>query len=239
MGYIENIHDKEKIASKIFIKGWNRRIITLFKQMARLDDRLIAKVTSMKMEGVKFFRGHKLYDNVIKIFPKDEAKKELVKMNKTYFSLYQVNNFWCKIFKVVMEYVTIDGRFTKIYSYHFVLLNHFRHSIKIYFPYYLMCSLNDNLANHIKNPKVSPLAHQGLILLIYEHFEARANRIQSQIQDNDREYLPNNDFGNSAWEDDKEVHPPTEKIIKTSKKKKAKFLKNKSHKNESEEDMEI
>lgn len=70
-----------------------------------------------------------------------------------------------------MEYLTVDGGFTKIYNYNFAILNHFRHGAKIYLPLYLASSLNESLADHVKKPSFYPLAHQGLILLIYEYIK--------------------------------------------------------------------
>lgn len=61
--------------------------------------------------------------------------------------------------KVIMEFVMVDERFTKVYSYHFVFLNHFRYGNKVFVPYYLVSSLNDCLVDHIKSPKLSPFAH--------------------------------------------------------------------------------
>lgn len=37
-----------------------------------------------------------------------------------------------------MEYLTLDGRFSRIYGHHFVIMNHFRYGVKISFSFYLM-----------------------------------------------------------------------------------------------------
>lgn len=73
-----------------------------------------------------------------------------------------------------MEHLTVDGRFTKIYNYHFAILNHFHHGAKISLPFYLASSLNESLTDYAKNPNSYPIAHKGLILLIFEHLKDKA-----------------------------------------------------------------
>lgn len=73
-----------------------------------------------------------------------------------------------------MKFFTLDGRFTKIYGHHFVLLNHFRHNEKISFPFYLLSSLSASIFDFKENPHVNPVLHQGLISLIYKQLKVRA-----------------------------------------------------------------
>lgn len=62
----------------------------------------------------------------------------------------------------------MEGHFTRVHTYNFVLLNIFRHEKRISLHYYLFRSLSRSLNKHSKNP-TSPMIHSGLILLIYEH----------------------------------------------------------------------
>lgn len=71
-----------------------------------------------------------------------------------------------------MHYITLDGRFTKFYGYHFVLLNHFRHDEKVNFPYFLLCSMNATIKAYKENPMGDTAMHQGLMVLIYDHLKA-------------------------------------------------------------------
>lgn len=94
----------------------------------------------------------------------------------------------------------MDGHFTRVYSYHFSLLNHFRYKVRVSFPYYLLYSLRKSLDDHKKNPKGFPILHTGLIRLIFEHYQkmpAPANLdAPSNSEEEDTEpscigYLPN------------------------------------------------
>lgn len=58
-------------------------------------------------------------------------------------------------------------------THYFVLLNHFRHDIKISFPYYLFTSMSKAISRFKKKPSMNPALHEGLLLLIYEHFKAQ------------------------------------------------------------------
>lgn len=74
--------------------------------------------------------------------------------------------------KVVIEYITLDSRFDRVRTFHFVLLNHFRHKVKISFTFYLYTSMCKALSSFKKKPFVNPALYEGLLLLIHEHFKA-------------------------------------------------------------------
>lgn len=78
---------------------------------------------------------------------------------------------WQDVVEEIMRYVTLEGRYTMINTYHFLLLNHFKHKKRISFPYYLLISLDLGIKDYMKNPK-NLVLHVGLILLIYEHVKA-------------------------------------------------------------------
>lgn len=75
---------------------------------------------------------------------------------------------WHDVVEEIMRYVTLEGRYIVINTYHFLLLNHYRHKKWISFLYYLLMSLDSGIKDHMKNPR-NPVLHVGLILLIYEH----------------------------------------------------------------------
>ena len=65
-----------------------------------------------------------------------------------------------------MEYLTLDGRFTKLYGYHFMLENHFQHDVRINFSFYLMKSLSISTQAIQKDPNGEHVFHEGLMVLI-------------------------------------------------------------------------
>lgn len=70
-----------------------------------------------------------------------------------------------------MYYITLDSWFTRIFSHHFFLLNHFRYGIKISIPLYLYTSLNSSINGIRENVVTNPPLHDGLMLLIYEYIK--------------------------------------------------------------------
>lgn len=71
-----------------------------------------------------------------------------------------------------MEYLTLDCHSTRVYGHHFVIMNHFRHGVKMSFLFYLMSILRANFNDHKKNPSKFPILHEGLLVLIDSHFHA-------------------------------------------------------------------
>lgn len=68
----------------------------------------------------------------------------------------------------IMRYITLNGRYASIFSYHFTILNYFRHGKIISIPFYLASSLENSLEKHLENPN-NPVLHEGLIVLIMEY----------------------------------------------------------------------
>lgn len=170
---MEKLHGSRNSVSYGFAKSQSNNRVTLFGQTWQIDENMIAEVTGLKTEGTKFYRDQMYAAEAFKNFPKleDEKGKLAKKDNISYYTPQQVKPFWQKVLRALMDYLTVDGRFTKIYNYHFSILNHFCHGAKISLPFYLASSLNESLADHAKKPNSYPLAHQGLILIIYEHLK--------------------------------------------------------------------
>lgn len=70
-----------------------------------------------------------------------------------------------------MWYMMLEGRFKVLLGHHFTLLNHFRHGLFIFFPFFLLSSLESFVYAHLKNRRALIL-HEGPILLIMEHVQS-------------------------------------------------------------------
>ena len=77
--------------------------------------------------------------------------------------------------QAIIYYVTLDTRFSRVFSHHFVLLNHFRHGIKVSIPFYLLSSLKDSIKGIREKTIANPPLHEGLMLLIYKHIKSPFN----------------------------------------------------------------
>ena len=67
---------------------------------------------------------------------------------------------------VVIEYLTLDGRFTKIFGHHFMLVNYFKHRVRISFPFYLRQLLDYMILSIQNDPEGDHAFHEGLMVLI-------------------------------------------------------------------------
>ena len=88
--------------------------------------------------GNNFYRDRKIFDSVVDNFPKmSKERKNLVKKKGiTYLQPNSLKKFWRIILRAIVSYITLHGRFSRVYTYHFFMLNHFRHNVNISIPFY-------------------------------------------------------------------------------------------------------
>ena len=133
---------------------------------------VVLTIIEIPIEGFKFSRDKKLSSNVVKDFVKSTKKMNDLKESKMFYEMDSIKNLWRYVLCIVIEYITLDPRFDRVQTHHFVLLNHFWHASKISFPYYLLTSMSNAVSSFKKNLTVNPALHEGFLLLIHEHFKA-------------------------------------------------------------------
>ncbi len=121
----------------------------------------------------KFFRYKKLLANAVKDFEESEKELKALKKIDTYYVPNSMKKRWRYVLKAVIEYITLDPRFDRARTHHFVILNHFWKKARISFPFYLLTSMSKVMDNFKKKPIANPALHEGLLLLIHEHFKAQ------------------------------------------------------------------
>ena len=85
---------------------------------------VIAKATGLELDGINFYREQKLSDRPVNEFLESEHEKIcLVKIGNSYINMASVSHPWHFVSFMIMEYLTLDGRFMKCYGYHFMLAN--------------------------------------------------------------------------------------------------------------------
>lgn len=91
-----------------------------------MNEDLIVVITSLSTDGAKFYKERKFSEKEIKLFSKEEKeKKDLVRDKTTSYNTVKIKTIWGDALKALLEYVTLDGRCTRYFSYHFAFLNHF------------------------------------------------------------------------------------------------------------------
>ena len=99
----------------------------------------------------------------------EDSTKEfnrLVKICNSYFNPSSILHHWVCVMFVIIEYLNLDGCFTKIYGHHFMFVNHFRHRVRINFPFYLRKSLGNSILAFKNDFEGDHACHEGLIFLI-------------------------------------------------------------------------
>ena len=111
------------------------------------------------MEGINFYKDRKVFDKVVDEFVEStKERKRLVKISNFYFGPNNISRPWRFVLFSLIEYITLDGHFTKIYGHHFILVNHFRNRVWINFPFYLRQSLGSTIVTLQNNPDEIMLA---------------------------------------------------------------------------------
>ena len=96
-------------------------------QRMEVTEEVIVEATDLELEGLNFYRERKLSDRAVDDFVDSETEKaRLVKIGKSFIKMASISRPWWFVMFVIMEYLTLDERFTKCYGYHFMLANHFR-----------------------------------------------------------------------------------------------------------------
>ena len=160
------------------------------------------------VDGMNFYRDKKVSNKVVNKFAEiAKERKHLVKISNSYFSSNNISCPWRFVLFSLIEYVTLDGCFTKICGHHFMLVNHFRHGLRIDFPFYLCQSLgstNLTLSNDLEGDHAF---HEGLMVLIINLLKAKKvdkPRVSIKDLDYDTEGRDLDEVSNKDLEDDEE-----------------------------------
>lgn len=109
-------------------------------------------ITSLQMEGNKFYKEHKASKETLSIFFDKYSERDRVrKMVDGVYNRKDLMRLWVDIAEVAMRMITLNGHYVSIFLYHFTILDHFRHDRKIYMSFCLLSYLENSLSNHEKN----------------------------------------------------------------------------------------
>ena len=170
--FVEKLHGFDPEVTNSMVNSWNNGRVKVNGVSFQITEEVVAEVTGIPMEGFKFYRDKKLSSNAIKDFVKNSKELNKLIKKESFFVTETIKNLWRYVLYGIIEYVTLDPRFDRVRTHHFVILNQFRHDSKISFPFYLFTSMNRVISSFKKKATVNPALHEGLLLLIHEHFKA-------------------------------------------------------------------
>lgn len=161
----------------------------------KIIERLIVEVTGFSQEGMSFFRDKKMSANAVNTFIKnDKEKSKLVKIDN-FYNIESIKKFWGFVLRIIIEYVTLEPRFDRVRAHHFVLLNHFRHKVKISFPFYIYTSMTKNIESYKKCLVKNLALHEGLLLLIFVFLKTQTRVKSIRVSGGSSENTASSDSG--------------------------------------------
>jgi len=142
--------------------GLNSKVAMLELQVS---PEVISAVTEIPRGQEEWFKNFKFDMNTCKEFLKDAYVNE--DLSKAVPRNY-VKEHYALLLTCIQKYLTCEGRYNKVYSYHFKLLLHFTGKISIDLPFYMFRSLS-KMCDKVQLRKEvceTSLFHHGLIKLL-------------------------------------------------------------------------
>ena len=170
--YIMKLHGFDQEVTKSMVESWKDGRVKVNGVYFRITEEVIVTITEIPIDGFKFFRDKKLSANAVRDFVESEKELKALRKIDTYYVPDSIKKWWRYVLRAVIEYFTFDPRFDRAPTHHFVILNHFRHKVRFSFPYYLLTSMCKAVESFKRKPIANPALHEGLLLLIHEHFKA-------------------------------------------------------------------
>lgn len=147
-----------------------------------IDEDFVAEVTRLSSSWRKFYRDRGAAKKTLANFFKFDEKKKLREVGSGGHAHKSLKPLWRDLVLDIMHYFTLEGRFSIVYSYHFMLLNHLCHKVLVSFPFYLLLSMENSIENHRKNPK-KVILHEGLMNLMFSHIKLKLIPISPKTLD--------------------------------------------------------
>lgn len=159
-----------------FFRNWNNGVLIVYGAEFRIHEPFIIEISRLSMEGKKFYWERKNSDEALSIFYDKKSDWSRVKKNEDGgYNRKDLLKIWVDIAKFIVRYITLEGHYASIFSYHFTILNHLRHDKIFSIPFYLLSSLENSIHKNFENEE-NPVLHEGLILLVVEFSRARKVR---------------------------------------------------------------
>ncbi len=170
--FFEKLHGFDREVTNNMVNSWNNGKVKVNGVSFQITKEVVAEVTGIPMEGSKFYRDKKLSSNAVKEFVKNSVEMNKLEKKESFYVTETIKKIWRYVLYALIDYVTLDPRFDQVRTHHFVILNHFHHKKRISIPFYLLTSLNKEISSSKKKATVNLALHEGLLLLIHEHFKA-------------------------------------------------------------------
>ena len=137
--YIAKLHGYDPAITNLMVNSWKDGRVKIDGVSYQVTMEVISHVTKIPDEGLKFYRDKKVSANAVKDFTKNtKEKKELVK-SETYYEMDSIKKLLRYVLRAIIEFISLDVRFDRVRTHHFVFLIIFIMGIR--FSFLFICIL--------------------------------------------------------------------------------------------------
>eukprot|EP01018_Ginkgo_biloba_P008081 Gb_11347 [translate_table: standard] len=158
-----------------FIDTWKEGRVIVDKSEFLVSVGLIAEVFGLPNEGEVISR-EKM--NQVSQLTKFIKEKETFCWLDSGIARESLPKPWDRVAMVLMKYLTLEGKFRKLYGHHIAFLNFVRNREKVNIPLFLFNSLEKSVFA-AKSGKGKPPLHQGLMKMLVDFFYSKNSPIAS------------------------------------------------------------
>ena len=72
---------------------------------------MIAAITNIPMDGIKFFRDKKMSLSAVDTFVKTPKERKHLVKSETFYELNSIKKLWRYVLRALIEYITLDSHF--------------------------------------------------------------------------------------------------------------------------------
>eukprot|EP01018_Ginkgo_biloba_P013399 Gb_10421 [translate_table: standard] len=169
LDFFKNFFDFSKSLSLQVAKRWDEGRVKVDGLVFTILEQLIAEASGLPIDGEVICRGK---TNQV------EKLSKFIRNNETFCWLQSgiaresLPAPWDRVVVQVMKYLTLEGKFRKLFGCHIAILNSIRNRVKINVPLLLLKSLEKSIKT-VKSGKGKLPLHQGLLKMLVNYEKAR------------------------------------------------------------------
>eukprot|EP01018_Ginkgo_biloba_P038988 Gb_36378 [translate_table: standard] len=152
-----------------FVDSWKDGCVIVDKIDFSVSAGLIAEVSGLPNEGEVISR-EKM--NQVSRLTKFIKEKETFCWLDSGIARESLPKPWDRVAMVLMKYLTLEGKFRKLFGHHIAFLNFVRNKEKVNIPSFLFNSLEKSLVEAKSGKGKSPL-HQGLMKMLFDFVSSK------------------------------------------------------------------
>eukprot|EP01018_Ginkgo_biloba_P010247 Gb_13456 [translate_table: standard] len=164
LAFFKNFKGHSDSITRQFLETWKEGRLCVDKVDFVVNAALIAEVSGLPNEGEIVHREKMNQVNQLTKFIRD---KETLCWLDSGIARESLPKPWDRVAMVLMKYLTLEGKFRKLFGHHIAFLNAMRNKERINIPLFLFNSMEKSLISVKTGKGKSPL-HQGLMKLIME-----------------------------------------------------------------------